>query len=399
MLLPDLLKLTSSSFLAYPMRSFLTGLGIAIGIMAVILLTSIGEGLHQFVLSEFSQFGTNLITIQPGKAQTQGGSVGIFGSMRTLSIEDAQALRHLPNIDFVNPSVTGNAELRFEGKTRRATVFGAGHDLPQVMASRAALGSFLPDDDPTQPRALVVLGAKVRNELFAGQNPLGNYLRIGGQRYRVVGVMEPKGQMLGFDLDDTVFIPAASALALFNRPGLMEIQVSYLATANLDRVLSSISQLLKERHGREDYTLIPQEKALEVLGSVLDVITFAVGALGGISLLVGGVGILTIMTMAVTERTAEIGLLRALGAREGQVLTLFLGEAILLSALGGLAGLALGVGIAQSLHWLFPALPVNTPWLFAVIAELSAVTIGLIAGVMPARHAARLNPVDALHAE
>jgi putative ABC transport system permease protein len=211
--------------------------------------------------------------------------------------------------------------------------------------------------------------------------------------------MEPKGQMLGFDLDDTVFIPAASALALFNRPGLMEIQVSYLATANLDRVLSSISQLLKERHGREDYTLIPQEKALEVLGSVLDVITFAVGALGGISLLVGGVGILTIMTMAVTERTAEIGLLRALGAREGQVLTLFLGEAILLSALGGLAGLALGVGIAQSLHWLFPALPVNTPWLFAVIAELSAVTIGLIAGVMPARHAARLNPVDALHAE
>jgi len=129
------------------------------------------------------------------------------------------------------------------------------------------------------------------------------------------------------------------------------------------------------------------------------VITFAVGALGGISLLVGGVGILTIMTMAVTERTAEIGLLRALGAREGQVLTLFLGEAILLSALGGLAGLALGVGIAQGLHWLFPAMPVHTPWLFAVVAELSAVTIGLAAGVMPARRAARLDPVEALHAE
>ena len=399
MLFPDLIRLTTSSFLAYRMRSFLTGLGIAIGITAVILLTSIGEGLHQFVLSEFSQFGTNLIAIQPGKTQTQGGNVGIFGSVRTISIEDAQALLHLPNVEYVNPSVTGNAELRFNGKTRRSTVFGAGHDFPRVMASKVQMGSSLPDDDPTQPRALVVLGSKVRQELFAGENPLGNYLRIGGQRYRVIGVMEPKGQMLGFDLDDTVFIPAARALELFNRPGLMEIQLSYKPNADLEGVERSITALLKERHGREDFTLIPQEKALEVLGSVLDVITFAVGALGGISLLVGGVGILTIMTMAVTERTAEIGLLRALGAREGQVLTLFLGEAILLSALGGLAGLALGVGIAQALHWLFPAMPVHTPWLFAVVAELSAVSIGLAAGVMPARRAARLNPVEALHEE
>jgi putative ABC transport system permease protein len=399
MLFSDLIKLTTSSFLAYRMRSFLTGLGIAIGITAVILLTSIGEGLHQFVLSEFSQFGTNLITIQPGKAQTQGGSVGIFGSVRTISIEDAQALLHLPNVEYVNPSVQGNAEVRFNGKTRRTTVYGAGHDFTKVLSSNVSMGSFLPDDDPTQARALVVLGAKIRQELFPGLNPLGNYLRIGGQRYRVIGVMEPKGQMLGFDLDDTVFIPAARALELFNRPGLMEIQLSYKANADLASVMRSITALLKERHGREDFTLIPQEKALEVLGSVLDVITFAVGALGGISLLVGGVGILTIMTMAVTERTAEIGLLRALGARESQVLTLFLGEAILLSALGGLGGLILGVGIAQGLHLFVPALPVHTPWLFAVVAELSAITIGLVAGVAPARRAARLDPVEALHTE
>ena len=399
MIFSDLIRLTTSSFVAYRLRSFLTGLGIAIGITAVILLTSIGEGLHQFVLAEFSQFGTNLIAIQPGKTETHGGNAGVFGSVRTISIEDAQALRRLPNVEYVNPSVTGNAEVRFEGKTRRTTVFGAGHDLPRVLASSVQTGSFLPDDDPTQARALVVLGPKVRQELFGAENPLGSYLRIGGQRYRVVGVMEPKGQMLGFDLDDTVFIPAARALELFNRPGLMEIQLSYKANVDLQSVVRSITALLKERHGREDFTLIPQEKALEVLGSVLDVITFAVGALGGISLLVGGVGILTIMTMAVTERTAEIGLLRALGARESQVLTLFLGEAMLLSALGGLAGLALGVGIAQGAHLLFPALPVHTPWLFAVIAELSAVTIGLAAGVMPARRAARLDPVEALRTE
>ncbi len=399
MLFPDLIRLTTSSFIAYRLRSFLTGLGIAIGITAVILLTSIGEGLHQFVLAEFSQFGTNLIAIQPGKTQTHGASVGIFGSVRPLSIEDAQALRRLPNIEHVNPSVQGNAELRANGKTRRTTVYGAGHEFTKTFTINVQTGSFLPDDDPTQARALVVLGSKVRQELFAGQNPLGSYLRIGGQRYQVIGVMEPKGQILGFDLDDTVFIPAARALELFNRPGLMEIQVNYQANTDLQGVLRSIATLLGDRHGREDFTLTPQEKALEVLGSVLDVITFAVGALGGISLLVGGVGILTIMTMAVTERTAEIGLLRALGAQERQVLLLFLGEAMLLSALGGLAGLALGIGIAQALHWLFPALPVHTPWLFAALAELSAVTIGLVAGVMPARRAARLDPVEALHAE
>ena len=399
MQIADLVRLTTSSFMAYRMRSFLTGSGIAVGITAVILLTSIGEGLHQFVLSEFSQFGTNLIAIQPGKTQTQGGNVGIFGSVRTISIEDAQALRRLPNVEYVNPSVTGNAEVRFEGKTRRTTVIGAGHDMPRVLASSLQTGSFLPDDDPSQARAQVVLGSKVRDELFAGKNPLGGYLRIGGQRYRVIGVMAPKGQMLGFDMDDTVFIPASRALELFNRPGLMEIQLSYKAGVPLQRVTDAITALLKERHGREDFTLIPQEKALEVLGSVLDVITFAVGALGGISLLVGGVGILTIMTMAVTERTAEIGLLRALGARENQVLTLFLGEAMLLSALGGLAGLALGAGIAQGAHLVFPALPVHTPWAFAVLAELSALCIGLAAGVMPARRAAKLDPVEALRSE
>jgi len=399
MLLPDLIRLTTSSFVAYRLRSFLTGLGIAVGIAAVILLTSIGEGLHQFVLSEFSQFGTNLIGIQPGKKQTHGASVGMLGSTRPLSIEDAQAVRRLPFIQYVNPSVTGNAEVRANGKTRRTMVYGAGHEFTDAFTIRVQTGSFLPDDDPTQARAFVVLGAKVRQELFAGLNPLGSYLRVGGQRYRVIGVMEPKGQILGFDMDDTVFIPAARAMELFNRPGLMEIQVNYQPNADLDGVMNSITALLKERHGSEDFTLVPQEKALEVLGSVLDVITFAVGALGGISLLVGGVGILTIMTMAVTERTSEIGLLRALGARERQVLMLFLGEAILLSALGGLAGLTLGVGIAQALHLLFPALPVHTPWLFAALAELSAVTIGLAAGVTPAMRAARLDPVEALRAE
>jgi putative ABC transport system permease protein len=399
MFIRDLITLTSSSFLTYRMRSFLTGLGIAIGIAAVILLTSIGEGLHQFVLSEFSQFGTNIISIQPGKTQTQGGNIGIFGSVRQLSLDDADALRHLPYVENVNPSVMGNAELRANGKTRRTTVFGEGRDFAKAFTMKVQSGSFWTDEDNEQARAFVVLGSKVRQELFAGQNPLGSYLRVGGQRYRVVGVMESKGQVLGLDLDDAVFIPAARAMELLNRPGLIEVQVSYRASVDVNEVIRLITERLKERHGREDFTIISQEQALEVLGSVLDVITFAVGALGGISLLVGAVGILTIMTMAVTERTAEIGLLRALGAREQQVLMLFLGEAIMLSGLGGVLGLAIGIGIAQGLHLLIPALPVHTPWLFAALAELTAITIGLAAGVVPAMRAARLDPVEALHAE
>jgi putative ABC transport system permease protein len=395
----DFLTLTTSSFLASRMRSFLTGLGIAIGIAAVILLTSIGEGLHQFVLEEFSQFGTNIVSIQPGKTQTQGSNVGVFGSSRQLSLEDADALRRLPYVESVNPSVMGNAELRANGKARRTTVFGEGREFAQSFTMKVQSGSFWPDADDEQARAFVVLGAKVRQELFAGQNPLGEYLRVGGQRYRIIGVMQPKGQVLGLDLDDAVFIPAARAMELLNRPGLMEINVSYRPSADANDVKKLISQRLIERHGREDFTLISQEEALEVLGSVLNVLTFAVAALGGISLLVGAVGILTIMTMAVTERTAEIGLLRALGARENQVLMLFLGEAIMLSALGGIMGLLIGVGIAQGLHLLIPALPVHTPWLYAVLAELTAVTIGLAAGVAPALRAARLDPVEALHAE
>ena len=395
----DFLNLTTSSFLSSRMRSFLTGLGIAIGIAAVILLTSIGEGLHQFVLAEFSEFGTNIITVQPGKTQTQGGNVGVISSARQLSLDDAEALRHLPYVENVNPGLMGNAELKANGRSRRTTVFGEGRNFASAFTMKVQSGTFWSDEDNEQARAQVVLGVKVQQELFGAKNPLGEYLRIGGQRYRVIGVMEPKGQILGMDMDDAVFIPAARAMELFNRPGLMEINVSYRADVDAEIVKRILKARLLERHGREDFTLISQEEALDVLSSVLDVITFAVGALGGISLLVGAVGILTIMTMAVTERTSEIGLLRALGARERQILMLFLGEAILLSALGGLFGLLIGVGIAHGLHLLFPALPVHTPWLFAVLAELTAISIGLAAGVTPAMRAARLDPVEALHAE
>ncbi|HEB81672.1 MAG TPA: FtsX-like permease family protein [Gammaproteobacteria bacterium] len=399
MLIRDFFHLTSSSLIAHRMRSFLTGLGIAVGIAAVVLLTSIGEGVHQFVLSEFTQFGTTLVAINPGKATTSGTSMGVFGTVRPLTIEDSEALKRLPYARAVVPVVQGNAEVEAGNRRRRTTIYGVGSQMPEAFSLRVRSGRFLPEDDPIAPRAFAVLGSKLRQELFAEQNPLGKRITIGGSRYRIIGVMESKGTVLGFDLDDTVFIPAARAQSLFNKDTLLEIDLLYDKDAPVDKVVEGIKSILLARHGRDDVTITTQEQMLDVLGSVLDVLTFAVAAIGGISLLVGAIGIVTIMTITVNERTNEIGVLRALGAKRSQVLGLFLGEAIVLAAIGGLSGLVLGIGIAQLLHIALPALPVHTPVLYVVLAEVVAVVIGLAAGVLPARRAALLDPVEALRSE
>lgn len=399
MITKDFIAFTLASLRAHRMRTALTALGIAVGIASVILLTSIGEGLHRFVIAEFTQFGTNIIGVAPGRIQTHGASLGAVNTSRPLSIEDALALKKAPHVQVADPLVQGNAEVALHGKSRRVTLYGTGPDFARALSMRVASGEYLPPDDPRAARALVVLGSKVASELFGADNPLGARIRVGGERYRVIGVMESKGQILGFDMDDTVFIPVARALDMFNREGLMEIHVTYEPTAPLAEVEEGIRRILVARHGAEDFTLTPQQKMLEVFGTVLNAITFAVAAIGGISLVVGGVGILTILTIGVAERTSEIGLLRAVGATRRRILMLFLGEAALLSALGGAAGLLMGWSIAVLLGLTFPALPVHTPWLYAVLAELVAVGVGLAAGVAPARHAAGLDPLEALRSE
>ncbi|MDA8137304.1 MAG: ABC transporter permease [Desulfobacteraceae bacterium] len=397
--LGDAVNLSLQAVISHRLRSFLTALGIAVGVAAVVLLTSVGEGIHRFVLAEFTQFGTNLIGITPGKATTIGISGGIISNVRPLSIADALALQALPRVIATVPVVQGNAAVEYERHSRRTYVFGVGPAAPQVWSMRVAQGRFLPDDDPRTARAFAVLGSKVKQELFGSDNPLGRRIRIGGEHYRITGVMESKGQMLGFDLDDAVYIPAGRSLALYNRESLMEIDLLYAAGSNSADVAKAAKELLTARHGSDDTTIVTQDQMLDVLGSVLNILTLAVGALGGISLLVGGVGILTIMTIAVQERTAEIGLLRAMGADHRQVLFLFLGEAIVLASLGGLAGLTLGVGGAWLLGKLLPALPTHTPWSYVLFSELLAALIGLLAGILPAQHAAHLDPIEALRAE
>jgi putative ABC transport system permease protein len=395
----DLLRFTVNSARSHRLRSGLTALGIGIGVTAVVLLTSIGEGLQRYILSEFTQFGTNIISINPGRPETFGGGNLPLAMIKPLSLDDADALARVPFVTDVTGSVQGNAEIQGNGRSRRTLVTGTGPNMPEVYSLPVGLGEFLPPDDPRAPRAFVVLGSKVRDELFDAENPLGAKVRIGGRRFRVVGVMESKGTVLGFDMDDAIYIPVARGLEMFNREGLADISVLYDETVSATEIEAGIRRMLIARHGAEDFTLTSQQQMLDVLGSVLRVVTLAVAALGGISLLVGGVGIFTIMTIAVRERTSEIGLLRSLGAVRTHIRNIFLGESILLAALGGVGGLLLGAAIVEAAKLLVPSLPLNYSIPYAIAAETTAVLIGAIAGVLPARQAAALDPVEALRTE
>jgi putative ABC transport system permease protein len=395
----DLIQHSLDALRAGRLRSLLTLLGIAVGVAAVVLLTAIGAGVQRFVLSEFTQFGTNLIGVTPGKTQTFGFSGALISNVRPLALADAEALARIPGVEAMVPVVQGNAEVEAAGRSRRCMILGVGSEIPRVWSMTPALGRFLPEDTLSAARGYAVLGSRMRRELFPEHSPLGEKIRIGSESFRVVGVMAPKGQMLGFDLDDTVYIPVARALAMFDRDSLMEIDLLYARDLPANTLVERVKVLLKRRHGGEDFTIITQDQMLEVLGDILSILTLAVSGLGGISLLVGGVGILTIMTITVTERRAEVGLLRALGARKRQVLLLFLLDATVLAGAGGLLGLGLGIGLALALRALIPALPVSLSWGYILLAELVALLVGLASGVAPALHAARLDPVEALRAE
>lgn len=395
----DYIRLTTGTLRSHRLRTSLAILGIAVGVAAVILLTSIGQGLRDFVMFQFTKFGSNVIIVFPGRIQTAGSTIGVFGTVRPLTIDDAVAVRRAPHVLATNPTTDGNAEVRYKGRRRRVIIYGFSPDWPKIWYFSMTAGAFLPYDDLHNPRPLAVLGATAKTELFGAENPIGKRIEIGGSRFTIIGVVEPLGRFLGIEIDDSVTIPVGRALDLFNREGLVGFHVTHDPRVPQEKVVEGIRRLLTVRHGRDDVSFVTQDEMVRVLGAVLGVLTFAVGALGSISLFVGGVGILTIMTIAVKERTAEIGLLRALGGRKSQILSLFLGEAALLAALGGATGLALGVVLAKLLQLFLPALPVSTPWWFALLAEGMAITVGLAAGVLPARHAAQMEPVDALRAE
>jgi putative ABC transport system permease protein len=394
----DLISLSYRTVISHKLRSSLTALGLIIGIAAVVVLTSIGRGIHTFVLAEFTQFGTNLIGVHPGKTTTFGVSGATISTVRPLVIADEVSLRKLENIIATSPMVQGNARIEAGEKQRRTNVLGVGSAVPEIWKIKVISGRFLPEEE-SNPRAFAVLGNKLAIELFGTASPLGQRIRIGSDRFRVIGVMEKKGQVIGFDMDDTVYIPAAKALELFDRESLMEIHLLYKSNTAIVGVENAIKRNLIARHGSEDFTIVTQNQMLKSMDSILNILTLAVAALGGISLLVGSVGILTIMTIAVSERISEIGLLRAVGAERRTIFQLFLCEALALSAAGGLCGVLLGITIVRILDVALPALPVELAWAYIVAAFMVSLLIGIAAGVVPAMKAARLEPLEALRAE
>lgn len=399
------MRATDYSILAFSslrfsrLRTYLTALGIAVGIAAVVLLTALGGGAQEYMLGQFSQFGANLITVNPGKVSTMGVSGAVINNVRPLSLKDAESLHNIRKILAAVPQASGNLPVERGNRTRWSMVVGVNHEVPQTWKIKVAQGKFLPKEAPEQARNLAVIGDKIKQELFPHSSPLGEFIRVGQERFRVIGVMESKGQILGFDMDDMVYIPVYRAMSIYNRESLMEINILYAAGHDEKLITENIRRHLIKRHGTEDFTLTSQTDILDTLGSILTILTAVVAGLGSISLLVGGVGIFTIMSIAVNERIKEIGLLRALGASRRQVTLLFLFEATVLSGLGGIAGMFMGFGIAWLLHLLLPNLPVSIEWNYVILAEAIAIITGMLAGLVPARRAAAMTPVDALRSE
>lgn len=394
----DWLRLATSPVTSQPGKSVLTALGIAIGIAAVTLLTTLGHGVRQYVLDSFSQFGTRIIAITPGHSETAGLAGGLISSVRLLTLDDSEALSRITGSEWVVSNVQGSGPVRYGERVRSTEILGTTSDFNQAWDFPLAMGKFLPNTDGNSP-AVAVIGDTLYRELFRSENPLGKFIRIGGQRYRVIGVMQPKGSTLGFDLDDMAYIPADRALTLFNREGLMEVDVVFSEGTTSEQMVERIKNVMMKRHGQEDFTLTSQDEMLSSMNRILSILTMGVAALGGISLLVGGVGIFTIMTTNLTERTAEIGLLRAIGCPRRQLLSLFLGEAVMLSLFGAFIGIVITAVVVALLSVFAPAFPVQIQFSTLGLAIAVATITGLISGIWPAYKSSRLSPIEALRGE
>jgi putative ABC transport system permease protein len=396
----ELLRFAGAAVLAHRLRSILTMTGIVIGIASVMLLTSLGQGTRDFLMAEFTQFGTNLLQINPGRIRTGGMPTPMGSTVRKLTIEDAASLARLPGIEVVVPVAFGQARVESGERGRSVFIYGVTSDVPTLWRFGVAQGRFLPPGDPREPGAGAVLGPKLAHELFGDANPLGAHVRIGGRRFLVLGVMAAKGQMLGFDIDDAGYVPVASAQQLFNQDGLLEIDVLFSRVSESAATADAIRRLLMRRHdGQEDFTIVTQTEMLDTVDRILGMVSWAVSGIGAISLAVGAIGVLTIMWISVGERTAEIGLLKAIGAAPSDILLVFLAEATMLAGVGSLAGLVLGLGLSAAISAVFPSVPFTLSLPYAGAAIATGVFVGLASGVLPARRATSLDPIEALRAE
>jgi putative ABC transport system permease protein len=380
------------------LRAALIILAMSIGVASVTVLTALGESARLFIVREFEALGTHLIIILPGRTETVGGAPPLFGETpRDLTLDDAYALLRSHYVAAIAPVAVGSAPVSTEGLERETNILGSTHELLSVRHLTLTQGRFLPEADPDKAMPVCVIGQTIREQLFPGKPALGQWLRINDRRFRVIGILSSKGQSIGTDFDEIVIIPVASAQALFDTYSLFRVLVQAKSKQAMPQAMEDITHIIKARHeGEDDITLITQDSVVSTFDKILTALTLTVTSIAGISLAVAGVLVMNVMLVSVTQRTAEIGLLKALGATRRQLLGLFLAEAAMLSLAGAVVGVVLGQVALWGLQSAYPDFPFILPgWaLFAALA-VSLLT-GLVFGVLPARKAARLDPVTAL---
>ncbi len=390
------------AILSNKVRSGLTMLGVIIGVMAVILLVSIGEGARVYITKELTGLGTNLLIITPGKTTTRGGfHPPSAGTVRKLSYDDSLALRRRAWLltDAV-PIVLGTGKIKYQNLGRDTMVIGTTPEFQRVRNLFVGIGSFVSQGDVDSKSKIVVLGTTVKEELFGEQSALGKVVMVSDARYRVVGVMQKKGTSLGWDIDDVVFIPVTSGQELFDTDGLFEILASTPRAEDVNPAIAQIKDILIKRHAhKEDFTIQTQGAMLSTMDTILEVLTAVLGGIAGISLLVGGIGIMNIMLVSVRERTREIGIRKALGARNRDIMAQFMIEAMTLSGAGGIIGIIIGVGLALIIPVFVEVLPTSVSLWSILMAFSFSAAVGVFFGVYPARKAALQDPIQALRYE
>ena len=383
----------------YRARTLLMLLAMSIGVASVLMLTSLGEGARQYVRGEFASLGTNLVIVIPGRSETAGAGLGTMTGVtpRDLTLADAKALTRNPNVVHTAPLNVGAAEVSWQSRKREVTVMGSNSDLLKIRHWTLARGKFLPNTDWDRATPVCVIGSKIRDEIFGAHNAMGQWIRLGQNRYRVIGILASEGRSIGIDVGEVVIIPVASAQSLFNVPSLFRIFIEVKSRAAIPKVIKFTQDTIRARHqGEEDVTVITQDAVLATFDRILGALTYAVGGIAAISLVVAGILIMNVMLVAVSQRTAEIGLLKALGASTREIILLILVEALLLSSIGGVIGLIIGQLGSWGIRVALPDLQAYPPTWAVVTSFLVAITTGALFSLLPARKASKLDPVIAL---
>ena len=395
MSLREAFRVAMQALLANRLRSGLTTLGVLIGVMSVVLLVAIGQGARSEITGAIEGLGSNLLFVLPGDGDFGGGP-----TRTRFVLDDVDRIdRELAGATSRVAGYTLGAEsLQADGERLTATVLAVTASYPEVVNRELARGQGISESDVVTARRVAVLGASVADTLFPGQDPIGRTLSIGQIRYRVVGVQSRVGgggSPFGPDQDRNVLIPVTSGQRLFGTDRIDAIFVRAASTATIDDDREQVRRALEQRLGEDDFSVISQDEIIGVVGDILQILTLVLAAIAGISLLVGGVGVSNIMLVSVSERTREIGLRKALGARTRDITTQFLLEAIVLTGLGGVVGLVLGISFAELVAAVAPV-PAEVTWWSIALALGVSVAVGLVFGVLPARRAGQLDPVEAL---